>query len=194
MAEANTLIAPRPSRRSRVLGGFAFALIAAFSALFVFSTRGCDESASAAVLPMTISGKKFYLEVSDDDAKRFKGLSDRMEIVPDGGMLFIFPRAASLNFVMRDCPIDIDIIFCDATGRVTAKHSMKSEPPRDPVTEPKPAKAGDSDAYELRLRKYPSGAPAQFVIELRGGTLDSLNVPIGTKIIENPAALKARAR
>lgn len=194
MAEANTLSASRPNRHSRILGGVAIAMIAALSALFVFTTRGCDESASAAVLPMTISGQKFFLEVSDDDAKRFKGLSDRTEIVPDGGMLFIFPRAASLNFVMRDCPIDIDIIFCDATGRVTAKHSMKSEPPRDPVTEPKPTVAGDPDAYELRLKKYPSGAPAQFVIELKGGTLESLNLPIGTKIIENPAALKARAR
>lgn len=111
-----------------------------------------------------IRGKRFRLEIADDDEKRVKGLSGRAEIAENGGMLFVFPRPQpQASFVMRDCLVDIDIIFLDAFGQVLSTYAMEVEDPRQP---------GESELeYEDRLKKYHSRGPAQFVIELKGGTL-----------------------
>src|ERR1041385_5543414 len=66
---------------------------------------------------VNLDGKKFHLELALDDTTRFKGLSDRTDIPADGGMLFVFPRPVTTAFVMRDCPVPIDIIFLDGSGR-----------------------------------------------------------------------------
>src|SRR3954462_15091120 len=71
---------------------------------------------------VTIDGKKFKLELALDGDTRFHGLSGRTEIPADGGMLFVFPQPVTTAFVMRDCPIPIDIIFLDGAGRVVATH------------------------------------------------------------------------
>jgi hypothetical protein len=42
----------------------------------------------------------------------------------DGGMLFVFPEPRMLSFWMYECLIDIDVIFLDASGTVTAIHRM----------------------------------------------------------------------
>src|SRR3982750_2266450 len=78
---------------------------------------------------VSLDGKKFHLELALDQDKRFKGLSGRTEIPAEGGMLFVFPQPLTTAFVMRDCPIPIDIIFLDGSGRITAMHKMLAEPP-----------------------------------------------------------------
>lgn len=154
---------------------------------------GCDGSAgSAASSPVpagfervTINDRTFTLELAADEAKREKGLGDRAEIPPDGGMLFVFRDAAVRQFVMRDCLVPIDIIFVDASGRVTATHSMPIEP-RNP--------GEDNRTYELRLKRFGSRYAAQYVIELAGGTLPSLGVTEGQPIDLDLERLKALAR
>ncbi|MBX3365362.1 MAG: DUF192 domain-containing protein [Phycisphaeraceae bacterium] len=138
---------------------------------------GCAPASSAPVADgrerVTLGGKTFLLELAADDATRVRGLSGRDEIAADGGMLFVFPRSQRLEFVMRDCLVDIDIIFVDGTGRITAMHEMKVEPPR---REDEP-KTDDPrlDRYEARLPRYSSRYDAQFAIELRGGTIATLS-------------------
>lgn len=143
--------------------------------------------------PVTIAGKEFKLEPAVDDAVRFKGLSDRKEIKADGGMLFVFTRATELHFVMRDCPIPIDIIFLDATGRVTATHKMVPEEPRS-AEEKIPDADGNNAKYEARLKRYGSKYSAQFVIELKGNTLDDLKIEEGEQVKLDVAGLKKRAK
>lgn len=126
---------------------------------------------------VVVGKKEFKLEVASKDDSRFKGLSDRTEIPEDGGMLFVFPRKARLYFVMRDCPVDIDIIFLDDRGRITAMHEMKAEPPRRP-DEPKPANATDPDPYDNRLKRYSSRYEAQYALEFKGGTLATMDPPL----------------
>jgi uncharacterized membrane protein (UPF0127 family) len=141
---------------------------------------------------VSLDGKKFHLELALEQEKRFKGLSGRTEIPADGGMLFVFPEPMVTAFVMRDCPIPIDIIFLDGTGRITAMHKMQAEAPAtdeekqiDPQTRlPK---------YEARLKKYPSKFATQFVIELKGNTLDGLKLKEGEKV-DVDAGLKKRAK
>jgi uncharacterized membrane protein (UPF0127 family) len=134
---------------------------------------------------VTISGRKFKLELATDQTQRMNGLSFRETIAADGGMLFVFPRPVTTAFVMRDCPVPIDIIYLDATGRIVAMHKMV----------PDPRKPGESDSdYEARLMKYPSGYDTQFVIELKGNTLDALDLKKNDKIKLDIPKLKKMAK
>lgn len=158
---------------------------------------GCNEPADDRFAKVTLSGRTFELELALDDEKRFTGLSGRESIPEDGGMLFVFPdsKVRSSAFVMRDCPVDIDIIFLDRSARIIAMHAMKAEPPRA-EDEKELDSTGVNQKYESRLKKYPSRFPTQYVIELKGGTLAELNPPLktGQKITLDEAGLKKRAR
>ncbi len=123
-----------------------------------------------------VGGKEFRLEVVSTELTRIKGLSGREEIAEDGGMLFVFPRRKVdvHSFVMRDCLVPIDIIFLDPKMRITATYHMPIEEPRR-ADEPKPINPRTQrDLYHERLKKYSSKFPSQFVIELKGGTLEKL--------------------
>lgn len=151
---------------------------------------------------VTINGKKFHLEPALDEQTRFHGLSGRETIAEDGGMLFVFKEAHDhLDFVMRDCPIPIDIIYLDSAGRAVAWHKMVPEPPRGEdekaLTLPfkgAPEWAGVNDKYEARLKKYPSKFSAQFVIELKGNTIDKLDLKPGQKVELDIPGLKKLAK
>lgn len=127
---------------------------------------------------VTLAGEEYKLDLAADDETRIQGLSGREKIEDDEGMLFVFPRADLLQFVMRDCLVDIDIIFIDTRGKITAMHEMKVEEPRRP-DEPKPEDpTKQRDPYEWRLKRYSSRFDAQFAIELRGGALKEMDPPL----------------
>ena len=126
---------------------------------------------------ITIAGRAFELELALTEAQRYQGLSDRAWIPEDGGMLFVFPDAARRAFVMRRCLVPIDLVYLDADGRVLNMHRMEIEP---------------YDRPEWMLRRYRSDGPAQYVIELAGGTLDELELARGDRV-EIPSDLKRRA-
>ena len=133
-----------------------------------------------------VGDRWFVLEVVDDPMSRQLGLGGRESIPEDGGMLFVFPDAALRSFVMRDCPIPIDILFLSPTGTITAMHAMTPEPPQG---------QNESDfAYEQRLEKYGSRAAAMFAIELKGGTLEALELSVGDKIDFDHNGLSLQAR
>ena len=140
----------------------------------------------ATKLPTTevgIGGESFTLEVAREPATQFRGLGGRTHLDPHGGMLFVFPFPRPTAFVMRDCPIAIDVAFLDPSGRVIAVHEMTPEPPRG---------ADESEmAYESRLKQYPSGLPAMFAIETAGGRFRQLGVK-GGDLIEIDAASLGR--
>ncbi len=204
------------SRMTRAAGVCAAVWGASFAAIGVAAVlAGCDEPPKDKGAPkqpgsntpdearekVTVGGKTFTLELALDDQTRFRGLSGRTHIDADGGMLFVFPSARNSYFVMRDCPIPIDIIFLDPTGRVTAAHKMEPEEPRGAdekeLSAPYPGApewTWVNEKYEDRLKHYPSRYDAQFVIELAGGTLDSLKLREGDQVKLDVAALKKRAR
>ncbi len=133
-----------------------------------------------------ITDERFSLEVAADDTTRVRGLMARTEIPADGGMIFIFPEPAIRSFWMGYCLTDIDLIFLDPNGRVTAVHRMTEESPR---------REGESEpAYRARLRDYPSLYPAQFAIELQAGAIDRLGIGFDDKIELDLPRLKALAR
>lgn len=72
-----------------------------------------DETVSAA-----IGDCQFKLELAASPAARYKGLSNRKEICPECGMLFVFPDSDKRNFVMRDMDFPLDILYLSG-GKVT---------------------------------------------------------------------------
>ncbi len=148
---------------------------------------GCTQPASSPTRErILINAEPFELELANDDASRTYGLMGRTEIPPHGGMLFIFPEADIRSFWMGDCLVDIDIIFLDPQGRVTATHQMRAEPPR---------RADETkDAYRSRLAEYSSVHPAQFAIELAAGSLQELTLEVEDKIALDLRRLKALVR
>jgi uncharacterized protein len=150
---------------------------------------GCDDKVSAQNAKVKIAGQSYYLETALDDATRFKGLSGRNHIEPNGGMIFAFreTRPTTIGgFVMRDCPVPIDIMYLDKGGRVVSMFEMKPELARQPDEgTPGPGSADQTPAnrkYEERLKQYVSRYPYNFVIELCEGSLKKLGVKEGDQI------------
>lgn len=131
-------------------------------------------------LTVTIKGETFNLELAMDDDSRLQGLSDRAEIAPDGGMLFVFPDAQRREFVMRRCLVPINLAFLSDEGEIVWMHAMQ--------VEPKP------NAPDYQLKRYKSHHPARFAIEVRDGTLRRLGLQQGDRIELPLDDLKARAR
>lgn len=175
---------------------FVRAGAAAIAIIAPLSLAGCDNEAGASVEYVKIAGRPFTLEVALDPQTRFKGLSGRTHIEPDGGLIFVFPpsQVAVQAFVMRDCPIPIDIIYLDGSGAVLAMHAMTPEPPRGP-DEGQPGETNPNMKYNARLKPYSSRFPATIAIELKGGTLAGLNLKEGDRVeFTDLAALKKRAK
>jgi uncharacterized protein len=159
--------------RSPATAPFAIVL-----ALLLSLASGCKESPQGRV-PVTIGDRTFELEIAADAATHAKGLSNRTSIDADGGMLFVFQDAVVRRFWMRQCLVPIDILFLDAAGRVVATHAMPIEP---------------ADTPDDKLPLYSSNWPAMYAIELRGGTLKTMPVELGTKITLPTERLKAIAQ
>ncbi len=140
---------------------------------FLGFASGCDSAAVDAVaaapetVRATIAGRSFTLDTAVTEDERFAGLSGVASLPADGGMIFAFPEAAPRAFVMRDCLIPLDIVFLDPGGRVIRTAHMPLDPP---------------GTRESALTRHESRYPAQFVIELMGGTLETLDLSPGDRV------------
>jgi hypothetical protein len=154
-----------------------------FVVLLQLAGCGCANGPTEKV---TIKGQTFTLEVASTLETIKKGLGERESIPDNGGMLFVFPDAQQRRFWMVDCLVDIDIMYLDALGRITAIHTMLAEPLQT-----------DSETraeYEQRLKRYPSRLGAQFAIELQAGKIRELQLKAGNKIDIPIECLKARVK
>lgn len=136
--------------------------------------------------PVVIAGETFRLEPALEEKTRARGLGGREKVEDHGGMLFVFRDARRRSFWMKDCLVDIDIMFIDDRGRITAVHKMKKQPPR-----------GETESeltYQRRLKLYPSLRPVRFAIELKSGSIDRLKLKTGQTIVLDMPRLKKRAK
>ena len=152
----------------------------------------CTACGTTATLPthetVTIGGEQWTLELAMDDESIRRGLMDRASLGPDEGMLFIFPDNAIRSFWMANCLIDIDLIYVDGRGTITAVHEMLIEPPQTPEE--------SQFAYESRLRSYRSVYPARFAIELPSGSIQRLDLKPNQRLtidLERLKSLRNRA-
>lgn len=146
---------------------------------------GCDEQTTGTYATQ-IGSQSFTLETAISEEKRNQGLMGRTEIADDGGMIFIFNDDAERSFWMKNCLVDIDIIYIDRAGFVVSCWEMKRQPAK--------AESETEFAYEDRIRRtasYPSEGKARYVIELKAGKIRALGLKKGDKIDLDLDRLKA---
>jgi uncharacterized membrane protein (UPF0127 family) len=131
-------------------------------------------------------GEEWTCELCLDETSRATGMGARTEFPAGTAMVFIYPRASVLAFWMKDCLIDLDMMFVDVDGRITALHEARKEPLRK--------QAQSLEAYERGLKRYSSNRRAQFVIEVPAGTIARLKPQLGQRIDLDWKALAERAK
>ena len=126
--------------------------------------HGC-ESRGPSPAAVTIRGRTWQVELATTPQERYQGLSGRLYLPEDRGMLFAHPRQEVLEYCMRGCHIPLDIAFIDSSGHVVAMHTM----------------AVEDDLVGRTV--YGSGAAARYALELAAGSLERAGVRIGDKAL-----------
>ena len=60
---------------------------------------------------ITIKGHRWQIEVADELVEQERGLSGRLRLPPDNGMLFIYSQPAKYGFWMKDMKFALDLIW-----------------------------------------------------------------------------------
>lgn len=132
----------------------------------LLALSGC---ASAGNPWVELAGKRFSVEIADDDAERARGLMFRDTMPVDQGMLFIHEREQPQAYWMKNTRIALDILYFDAARRLV---SQQRDVP--------PCTLGD------RCPPYPSAAPARYVLELNAGQAEALGLKDGAELRFGP--------
>lgn len=111
-----------------------------------------------------VGGQRYYVEIADDDGERARGLMFRDELGADEGMLFVWREPAPRSFWMLNTRIPLDIVYI-GPGLEIVGWSLDTPPCRT-----------------RRCPGYPSGAPAQYVLEVNAGEMERLGVEIGDPV------------
>lgn len=80
-----------------------------------------------------VGDKEYDVAVADTPELRKKGLEPYSYLNEDEGMFFIFDEETTDYFTMKNCAIDLDIVFIDSEGEVIQVSSVKAYDPK-PVT------------------------------------------------------------
>jgi|GEM_PF-1678734 len=130
--------------------------ISFLSLCFIASACRADSVKSLEKQSFEVCGTRFDLELARSSSERNKGLMFREEVDPKSGMIFVFTQATPQTFWMKNVPIALDILFFDSKGHILNSITM---PPESPMLQ------------DMFLKRHSSTGAAQFVVELREGTL-----------------------
>lgn len=113
-------------------------------------------------LGIQINNNNYYLEIAQTDQEKKIGLSNRNEICPNCGMLFIFDKDGQYSLWMKDNHIPLDMIWINSQHKIV-----------------KIITALNTDSTEII---YTNQDPAKYVIELPANEAFKLNLQIGDTI------------
>lgn len=105
----------------------------------------------------------FNVYVAKLPDKWHKGLSGKEDLGKYDGMLFKFYKKGQHAIVMRDMYFPIDIVWIDGNKVVDIAPNVEPEP----------------DKAEADLTVYLSRLPANYVLELKAGTMEKYGLKIG---------------
>ncbi|MDH3568414.1 MAG: DUF192 domain-containing protein [Desulfobacteraceae bacterium] len=121
--------------------------------------------------PMRIDGKLDFvrmddsvvvsinIEIADTPETQIKGLMGRTELDYTEGMLFVFERVKPQNFLMKNTPISLDIIFIGKDGCVV-NTAESTKPMSDKI--------------------YRSKGAIKYVVEVKAGFVKCFKIEKGT--------------
>lgn len=116
-----------------------------------------------------LKGRRFAVEIADDDAERARGLMFRETMDADRGMLFVHDAEAPQAYWMKNTKIALDIFYFDDARKLV---SVQQRVP--------PCSMGDA------CPPYPSEGPARYVLELNAGAADTLKAATGDELRLGP--------
>lgn len=148
-----------------------YARHAALAAVLLLNS-GC---ASAGAPWVELGGKRYQVEIADDDDERARGLMFRDAMPANHGMLFLHEREQPLAYWMKNTKIALDILYFD--DALTLVSQQRDVPP---------CTLGD------RCPPYPSDAPARYVLELNAGQAAQLGLRDGAKLRLGPGIVPER--
>ena len=135
-------------------------------AMLVLPMAACASDSSHWV---ELAGKRFAVEVADDDAERARGLMFRDSLAAEKGMLFIHDIEEPQAYWMKNTKIPLDILYFDSARRLV---SQQRDVPACTL--------GDG------CPPYPSDAPARYVLELNAGQAEAIGLKDGTELKFGP--------
>lgn len=137
---------------------FVLVLVAAAIAIFVVTAQVRGPEVSGA----TLGGVSLKLEYATTEAAREQGLGNRVSLMWNEGMLFVFPKDDYYGFWMKDTLIPLDMFWLNDKGQVVfiERNVLPSTYP---------------DVF------YPS-APARYVLETAAGFADAHGIAPGAKL------------
>ena len=137
------------------------------AAVFCTSLAAC---ASGNATPwVELKGKRYLVEIADDDAERSRGLMFRDSLAAGTGMLFVHDSDEPQAYWMKNTKIPLDILYFDSQRKLVSAQE------RVP-----PCSAGD------RCPPYPSEGNVRYVLELNAGTASARGVAKGDAIAFSP--------
>lgn len=116
-----------------------------------------------------VGGKRYTVEIADDDWERQKGLMRRRHLPTEHGMLFIHDQEAPLAYWMKNTWIPLDILYFN--NQLELVSQQRNVPPC-PQGDPCP--------------NYPSEGPARYVLELNAGQAEALGLKAGDRLTVRP--------
>ena len=135
--------------------------------LILSLSNACAQTADPAgkpqQLPTTNLGLSFYnikAEVAQTERQREIGLMYRTAMGPNEGMIFVFERAGTQCFWMKNTLIPLSVAFIDEDGTVVNTDEMK---------------ANTEDTHC-------SAKPVRFVLEMNKGWFSKRGIKDGTKV------------
>lgn len=119
------------------------------------------EGSLTLVKPDSIPSITLDIEVADDDYQRQTGLMYRNNMEDLQGMLFIMETEKPQSFYMKNTRFALDIIYVSADKKIVSIQK---------------------NAQPLNTSSLPSGAPAKYVLEVKGGLSDKWNLKPGDSL------------
>jgi len=104
---------------------------------------------------------RFTVEVADDPAERAQGLMHRSQMASGAGMLFLYDSPHRATFWMKNTLIPLDMLFLDATGRVSYIHE---------------------DAIPQDLTQIDGGEGVVAVLEINAGLAQAFGITVGSEL------------
>lgn len=147
----------------------AVALIAIVCAIFFkMNLPSSDERADMSKRDVSINDHVLSAWIADTVALQERGLSGVKQLTDGQAMLFVFPRASTYGFWMKDMLIPIDMAWFDADHKL-----IYMEKNADPSTYPK---------------VFSPSASALYVLETKAGELSLISAKIGDVMVFSPSS------
>lgn len=115
---------------------------------------------------LKINENKFLIEKVEGKEKTQMGLSDRVSMCAECGMLFIFEEESNYAFWMKDMNYDLDIIFINADKKIV---NIFSDVKKEGYNKVEPNKS----------EKIRNTEKAKYVLELNAGVVKYKNIKVG---------------